>query len=373
MTSRVKIPPLDPVAYMAAHGHQQLALFSDRETGLQAIVAIHDTTLGPALGGTRMKAYATSAEGIEDVLRLSEAMTYKASVAGLDLGGGKAVIFADGQEHDPSIRAARLQAFGRCIESLGGRFITAEDVGTSSADMLVIRQATRSVVGLPPEAGGGGDPSPMTAFGVLRGMQALVAEVFQQQSLSGMRVAVQGLGHVGMHLVGLLVEAGADVIAADVRPTLAEEAQARYQIAISDPQTIHQERCDVFAPCALGSVLNSSTIPQLRCRIVAGSANNQLWDEERDGAQLAAREIIYAVDYVINAGGLIHAAQEVIAQEHWSDKHEEQARCKANAIYDAVKQIHVRSQRDGILPARAARELAMQRILAARSRPSCSA
>ena len=217
----------DHVEYMSQHGHEEVATWLDRETGLRAIIAIHDTTLGPGLGGTRLRRYDSSAEALLDVLRLSEGMTYKAAVAGLPLGGAKAVILADGKEEsDPALRAARFRAFGRFVESLGGRYITAEDVGTAPQDMTEIRTQTRHVAGIPREAGGSGDPSPSTAYGVVCGMRALVEEGLGRSSLEGVRVAVQGLGHVGMSLAEqLLRDHGATVIAADVRPAIVEEAR----------------------------------------------------------------------------------------------------------------------------------------------------
>ena len=239
-----------------------------------------------------------------DALRLAEAMTYKAAVAGLPLGGGKAVLFADGREQDPAVREARLLAYGRVIEQLGGMYITAEDANTTMADMAVIRRATRHVAGLAPADGGGGDPSPVTAVGVLAGMQALAADVLGVSSLSGVRVAIQGLGKVGLALAELLVAEGAAVTACDVRPEVARAAAEALGIAVVAPEAIFDVPCAIFAPCAYGGVLNDETIPRLTCQIVAGSANNQL-REPRHAEALRARGIAYAVDYVINAGGLI--------------------------------------------------------------------
>jgi leucine dehydrogenase len=369
MTVAQDIALFDPIDYMATHQHEQLIACFDRETGLRALIAIHDTTLGPALGGTRLKAYPATADAMEDVLRLSEAMTYKAAMAGLALGGGKAVILADGAERDPAVRAARLQAFGRCIERLGGRFITAEDVGTAPADMAEIRSETRHVVGIPAAIGGGGDPAPTTAYGVLQGMRALAEDVLQRESLAGVGVAIQGLGHVGMNLAEMLMREDAMVIGADIQPELEVEAKARLGISIGHYQTIHQEACDIFAPCALGAVLNDTTIPQLNCRVVAGSANNQLLDEQRHGDMLDRRGIIYAVDYVINAGGLIHAAQEVASRGKWSARHEERAQAKTSEIYHTIRRLVAEAQADHIPTYQAAKRIALGILSARRSQP----
>jgi len=362
----------DHVEYMSQHGHEEVATWLDRETGLRAIIAIHDTTLGPGLGGTRLRRYDSSAEALLDVLRLSEGMTYKAAVAGLPLGGAKAVILADGkEERDPALRAARFRAFGRFVESLGGRYITAEDVGTAPQDMTEIRTQTQHVAGIPREAGGSGDPSPSTAYGVVCGMRALIEEGLGRSSLDGVRVAVQGLGHVGMSLTEqLLRDHGATVIAADVRPAIVEEARKRFagekRFSLVTADEIHKQECDVFSPCAFGAGINPVTIPQLRCRIVAGAANNQLADEDRDAALLCERGILYAVDYVINAGGLIHVMSELEAKGGWSEEDAARVKAKAAGIYDTLKRLLTLSREEGISPHAAARQMAAERIQAAR-------
>jgi leucine dehydrogenase len=371
--------PLDPleqfdhVEYMSLHGHEEVATWIDRETGLRAIIAIHDTTLGPGLGGTRLRRYDSSAEALLDVLRLSEGMTYKAAVAGLPLGGAKAVILADGKEEsDPALRAARFRAFGRFVESLGGRYITAEDVGTNPQDMTQIRKETRHVAGIPREAGGSGDPSPSTAYGVVCGMRALAEAGLGRSSLEGVRVAVQGLGHVGMSLTEqLLRDHGATVIAADVRPAIVEEARQRFagetRFSFVPADEIHMQECDVFSPCAFGAGINPVTIPQLRCRIVAGAANNQLADEDRDAALLRERDILYAVDYVINGGGLIHVMSELEAKDGWSEADAARAKAQASLIYDTLKRLLTLSREEDISPHAAARQMANERIQAARA------
>jgi leucine dehydrogenase len=358
---------------MSQHGHEEVATWLDRETGLRAIIAIHDTTLGPGLGGTRLRRYDSSAEALLDVLRLSEGMTYKAAVAGLPLGGAKAVILADGKEEsDAPVRAARFRAFGRFVESLGGRYITAEDVGTNPQDMTEIRGETRHVAGIPREAGGSGDPSPSTAYGVVCGMRALVEESLGRLSLEGVRVAVQGLGHVGMSLAEqLLRDHGATVIAADVRPTIVEAARERFsgerRFSLVPADEIHLQECDVFSPCAFGAGINPVTIPQLRCRIVAGAANNQLADEDRDATLLRERGILYAVDYVINAGGLIHVMSELEAKGGWSEEDAARAKAQASLIYDTLKRLLALSREEGISPHAAARQMADERIQTARA------
>jgi leucine dehydrogenase len=362
----------DHVEYMSQHGHEEVATWIDRETGLKAIIAIHDTTLGPGLGGTRLRQYESSAEALLDALRLSEGMTYKAAVAGLPLGGAKAVILADGkEEHDPALRAARFRAYGRFVESLGGRYITAEDVGTSPQDMTQIRQATRHVVGIPRDQGGSGDPSPTTAYGVVCGIRALVEEGLGRSSLAGVRVAVQGLGHVGMCLAEqLLRDHGATVIAADVRPGIVEEALERFasekRFSLVPADEIHLQECDVFSPCAFGAGINPVTIPQLRCRIVAGAANNQLADEDRDAALLRERGILYAVDYVINAGGLIHVMSELKARDGWSGEDAARVKDQTSNIYNTLKRLLTIAREDGVSPHAAARQMANERIQAAR-------
>jgi leucine dehydrogenase len=363
----------DHVEYMSQHGHEEVATWIDRETGLRAIIALHDTTLGPGLGGTRLRRYDSSLEAMLDVLRLSEGMTYKAAVAGLPLGGAKAVILADGKEEsDPALRAARFHAFGRFVESLGGRYITAEDVGTNPQDMTEIRVETRHVAGIPREAGGSGDPSPSTAYGVVCGMRALVEEGLGRSSLEGLRVAVQGLGHVGMSLTEqLLRDHGATVIAADVRPAIVEEARQRFagekRFSLVAPDEIHLQECDVFSPCAFGAGINPVTIPQLRCRIVAGAANNQLADEDRDAALLRVHDILYAVDYVINAGGLIHVMSELEARNGWSEKDAARVKDQTSNIYNTLKRLLTIAREDGASPHAAARQMADERIQATRA------
>ncbi len=342
----------DPLVFLAEHNHEQVESYFDRATGLRAWIAIHNTKLGPALGGARLWAYASQQDALLDVLRLSEGMTYKAAAAGLPHGGGKTVILADGQEQDPAIRAARFHALGRFINELGGRYITAEDVGTTTADMVEIRQSTRFVMGTPVEKGGSGDPSQMTAFGVLCGIKALTEDVLERENLAGVRVAIQGLGKVGMALAEYLVEAGAVVVGSDVRPEVVEAVKTRLKMQTVDTEAIYDVPCDIFAPCAMGAILNDQTIPRLNCRIIAGSANNQL-AEERHGRMLRELGIVYAVDYVINAGGLINVSSE------WTGYNQEQARAKTANIYHTIKRMLALSKEQGISTQAAAEEMAL--------------
>ncbi|MFN7569891.1 MAG: Glu/Leu/Phe/Val family dehydrogenase [Betaproteobacteria bacterium] len=285
--------------------HEQVVFISDDFVGLRAIIAIHSTRLGPALGGCRMYPYADEASALRDVLRLSRGMTFKAAAAGLDLGGGKAVILGDPrQSKTPEL----LRAMGVAVDRLGGRYITAEDMGTTVADFAWVRQNTRHVVGLPEALGGTGDPSPTTARGVYHGIVASV-EHRLGRDLSGLTVAVQGLGNVGWNLCRLLAGAGARLVVADVNATLARKACAEFDARAVDPDAIYAVQSEVFAPCALGAVVNDRTLPQMKFRVIAGGANNQLAHDEH-GQHLRAKDILYAPDFVINAGGLIRVASE---------------------------------------------------------------
>ncbi|MDP9487124.1 MAG: leucine dehydrogenase [Actinomycetota bacterium] len=331
---------------------EQLVFCRDGVTGLRAIIAIHDTTLGPALGGCRMWPYRNEEEAVVDVLRLARGMTYKAAVSGLNLGGGKSVIVGN-PDQDKS--GALFRAFGRFVDSLGGRYIVAEDVGTSPEDMEHVRSETPYVVGLDVARGGSGDPSPFTALGVLAGMHACAEEAFGSPSLSGLTVAVQGLGHVGYRLCRLLHEEGARLVVADLHPEAVERAAREFEARPVGPGEILSVPCDILAPCALGAVVNDETLPDLKCAIVAGSANNVL-AEGRHGEALAARGILYAPDYVINAGGLINVAAELEGYD------EERARERVARIYDSVKNVIGISKRDGVPTNVAADRLALERL-----------
>ena len=339
---------------MGEYCYEQLVFCHDKATGLRAIVAIHDTTLGPALGGCRMWPYETEDEAIIDVLRLARGMTYKAAASGLNLGGGKSVIIGD-PHIDKS--EALFRSFGRYIETLGGRYIVAEDVGTSTGDITNIQIETSHVVGVDVTHGGSGDPSPFTALGVVQGMKACAEATFGSSSLESRTIAVQGLGHVGYHLCRLLDAEGARLIVTDIEPAAVEQAAREFGAKPVEPDEILAISCDVLAPCALGAVINDDSLPKLDCSIIAGSANNILL-EPRHGVALVERGILYAPDYVINAGGLINVADEL------EGYNEARSTKRVMRIYDSVKSIIAISRRDGVPTNIAADTLALERIRA---------
>jgi leucine dehydrogenase len=339
---------------LAEFRYEQLVFCHDKATGLRAIIAVHDTTLGPALGGCRMYPYPSEEEAIVDVLRLARGMTYKAAASGLNLGGGKSVIIGDPRTGKSE---ALFRSFGRYIETLGGRYIVAEDVGTSTEDANFIRVETGHVVGVDVTRGGSGDPSPFTALGVLQGMRACVDEVFGTTSLEGRTVAVQGVGHVGYHLCHLLHEAGAHLIVTDVDAAALGRAVREFGAKAVEPDEILTLPCDVYAPCALGATVNDASVPKLRCRIIAGSANNVLL-ESHHGEALAERGILYAPDYVINAGGLINVADEL------EGYNERRATKRVMRIEERIRSIIAISKRDGVATNVAADTLALERIAA---------
>ena len=311
--------------------HDSIHYFEDPASGLRAIVAVHSTALGPAAGGCRRWTYASEDAALTDVLRLSRGMTYKNAVAGLPFGGGKSVILA--AEHAPKSRAL-FEAFGRAIDSLQGRYITAEDVGISVDDMRIVRAETAFVSGLPQSgSGAGGDPSPWTALGVFHGIEAAVAARLGRDSLAGVTVAVQGVGHVGAHLCALLHEAGAKLQVADVDADCVRNVLEQVPAEVVAARDILFSDAEVLAPCALGNVLNSETIPRIRAKVVAGAANNQL-ASAADGARLAERGILYAPDYVINAGGVIS-----VAREYLGNSTGEQVRSEVCRIPERLQQI----------------------------------
>lgn len=296
--------------YMETYGYEQLVYFHDRNTGLKGAICIHNTVLGPALGGTRLWMYEEEDDAILDVLRLARGMTYKAACAGLNLGGGKAVIIGDSKElrKDTVRREAFWRAFGRYVQSLNGRYITAEDVGTCTADMDYIHCETDYVTGL---SGTSGDPSPFTAYGVYKGIKAAVKEKLGSAKLEGLTVAVQGLGNVGYHLCKYLHEDGAKLIVTDMDNEKISQAVTEFGATAVGLDEIYDVACDVYAPCALGATVNDNTIPRLKCKIIAGAANNVLKDSKVHGQQIHDMGFIYVPDYVINAGGLINVYQEI--------------------------------------------------------------
>jgi len=329
--------------------YEQVVFNYDEASGLKAIIAIHDTTLGPALGGTRVWDYDSEEEALNDVLRLSKGMTYKSAAAGLNLGGGKAVIIGDPDE----IKSEELwRAYGRFVQSLNGRYITAEDVNTTVDDMQIVAEETGFVTGLPSTSG---DPSPVTALGTFHGIRAAAEEVYGSADLSGKVVAVQGVGHVGQNLVRHLKEAGADVVITDIKQENIDAVVEEFGVKVVEPGKIYSVNCDIFAPCALGAVINDDTIPQLKCDIVAGAANNVL-EEKRHGDMLEEKGIAYAPDYVINAGGVINVYDELIGYDR------KRALRRAKNIFNNIKKVFKISNRDNIPTYEAADIMAEERI-----------
>nr|WP_206440390.1 Glu/Leu/Phe/Val dehydrogenase dimerization domain-containing protein [Streptomyces scabichelini] len=356
-------PPdvLDTLFHSNQGGHEQVVLCQDRASGLKAVIAIHSTALGPALGGTRFYPYASEEEAVADALNLSRGMSYKNAMAGLDHGGGKAVIIGDPER----IKTEELLlAYGRFVASLGGRYVTACDVGTYVADMDVVARECRWTTGRSPEKGGAGDSSVLTAFGVYQGMRASAQHLWGSPSLRARRIGIAGVGKVGRHLVEHLVAEGAEVFVTDVREEAVQRITERHRdvLAVKDTdELIRVDGLDVYAPCALGGALNDDSVPALTAEIVCGAANNQLAHPgvEKD---LADRGILYAPDYVVNAGGVIQVADEL----HGFDF--ERCRAKAAKIYDTTLMIFARAKEDGIPPAAAADRIAEQRMAEARLR-----
>ncbi|MDQ3019069.1 MAG: leucine dehydrogenase [Bacteroidota bacterium] len=341
------------------YGHEQVVYCSNKELGLKAIIGIHNTTLGPALGGTRMWNYASDEEALVDVLRLSRGMTYKAAVAGLNLGGGKAVIIGDSRTQKTE---ALFRAFGRFVEGLSGRYITAEDVGTSIKDMEYIMMETRHVTGVPIEVGGSGDPSPVTAYGTFVGIKACVNEIFGSDSLKDKKIIVQGAGgNVGKHLCKYLFKEGAKLFVNDIYPEKLKHLVEDYKAKVISEDEVFTMEADVLSPAALGGVINDDTIPKLKVKIVAGAANNQLDDEEKHGKMLKDKGILYAPDYVINAGGLINVYNELEGYNR------ERALKQASGIYDILKRIIEISKKENVPTEVASRKIAEERINAVSS------
>ena len=334
---------------LAEHKHEQVVFCYEPAAGYKGIIAIHNTTLGPALGGTRFWHYHSDLEALVDALRLSRGMTYKAAVAGLNLGGGKAVILGDPHT---SRRELIFRAHGRAVDAFKGRYITAEDVGTTVEDMDYVHMETDHVVGI---GEGSGDPSPVTAFGVFRGMQASAKQKWGSDSLAGVTVAVQGLGHVGSHLCRHLAAERARLVVTDIEEARVQKAVSELGAEGVSSERIYSADAQIFAPCALGAVVNDQTIPQFRCEIIAGAANNQL-AEDRHGDELQRRGILYAPDYVINAGGLINVYGEL---NHWTA---DRSMRKAGEIYHALLQLFEIAQDQGVPTHVAADKLAERRI-----------
>lgn len=337
---------------VAIEGHEQILYGYDKVSGLRAIIAIHSTALGPALGGTRFFPYQSEEDALEDVLRLSKGMTYKAAVTGLDLGGGKAVIIGDPR----TLKTERLfRAYGRIVDSLQGRYITAEDVGTTTTDMDMVRAETRWALGNSVALGGAGDPSPVTARGLFAATRAVAEKLWDSPDLAGRRFAVQGVGKVGSAFVRLLVEARADVIVTDAYEPAIEMAVEAFGVKPVEQDEIYTVDCDIFSPCALGAGLNATTIPKLNCEAIVGSANNQLATDE-DAVRLAGRGILYAPDFVVNAGGLINVYEELHGYSKTRALH------RVDSIYETTLRILDKADNHGVTPNEAAIMVAEERI-----------
>lgn len=338
---------------MAGLEHEQVVFCQDKESGLRAIIAIHNTVLGPALGGTRMWHYQNEMEALNDVLRLSRGMSYKASISGLNLGGGKAVIIGNSAKDKSE---ALFRRFGRFVDSLGGKYITAEDVGISPKDMEYVHMETKYVSGLPQSLGGSGDPSPVTAYGVYVGMKACANYKYGSDSLKGKKVVVQGVGHVGEYLVEYLTKEGAKVTITDINEEKIKSVSEKYKTDVVLGDKVYDLDMDIYAPCALGATVNTDTLSRLKCQIIAGAANNQLEDEDIHGKALMQKGLVYAPDFLINAGGLISVNSEVYKLNR------ERTMEVTEKIYDSVLNILKYSEKNNIPAAQAALKLAKSRI-----------
>jgi leucine dehydrogenase len=341
------------IGQMSIHNHEQILFCNDNATGLKAIIAVHNTVLGPSLGGTRMWNYNNEMEALNDVLRLSRGMTYKSSVAGLNLGGGKAVIIGDAKKIKSE---ALLRRFGKFVNSLGGKYITAEDVAMTSRDMEIIKMETDYVSGLPENMGGSGDPSPVTAYGVYVSMKASAKEIYGNDSLNGKKVLVQGIGHVGESLVGHLTKEGAKVYINDISEERLKAAADKYKAEIVSADTMFDLDIDIYAPCALGATVNDDTLSKLKCKIICGAANNQLADEKKHGEMVMKKGILYSPDFVVNAGGIINVYYELEGYNR------ERALAHAENIYDTTWNIIQTAKAQNIPTYVAANKIAEQRI-----------
>ena len=350
MKNEIDISENPIISQMSTMGHDQILFCSDNETGLKAIIAIHDTTLGPALGGTRMWVYNNELEALHDVLRLSRGMTYKNAISNLALGGGKAVIIGDSKTMKSE---ALFRRFGKFVDSLAGNYITAEDVGISPSDMVWVSKETKHVVGLP---GKSGDPSPVTAFGTYMGMKACSKLRYGSDSLEGKKILVQGVGHVGEYLVEYLSKEGAEIFISDIHEDTIARILKTYGATQIDLNDVYDIEMDIYAPCALGGPLNDDTILRLKCGIIAGAANNQLKDENIHGKALLEKDILYAPDFAVNAGGVINCFSEVEGlSSEWALK-------KAEDIYHTIFDIVKRSKDENIPSHIIAMQMAQEKI-----------
>ena len=333
-------------------GHEQVVFCHNREAGLKAIIALHSTRLGPALGGVRMRPYPDSEAALNDALRLSRTMTYKNALAGLNVGGGKAVIIGDPKTDKSEVL---LRAFGHFVESLGGRYITAEDVGTDVNDMEHIYLETGYVTGVHQVHGGSGDPAPFTAYGALQALMASLNRKLGHEEVGKTRIAVQGLGHIGMELVKLLKERGAKLFVTDLDSALVDRAVAEYGAEAVSPEAIYEVDADVFAPCALEGAIDERTLPRLKARIICGTANNQL-SSHAIGEELHRLGVLYAPDYVVNAGGVMNVSLEIDGYNR------ERAMRLIRSIYHNLDKVFALSERDGLTPQQAADRIAESRV-----------
>ena len=339
---------------MNAHEHEQVVFCSDPSTGLKAIIALHNTVLGPGMGGTRMWNYATEQEAVRDVLRLSRGMTFKNAIAGLNIGGGKAVIMGDVRQLKDE---AFMRRFGRFVDSLGGRYWTAEDMNMTTRDMEYIRMETPYVAGLPESMGGSGDPSPVTAYGVYMGMKAAAKEAYGSDSLVGKKVVVQGTGHVGSHLVDYLIKEGAKVGISDIFEEKVAQITKKHKVEVIASEDIYHADMDIYAPCAMGATLNDETISDLRCAVVAGGANNQLDQEDKNGEMLRERGIIYAPDFLINSGGITN-----VYYEQQGNHNRDRVMAQTERIYDVCLDVIGYAEKNQVTTHKAALDLAVRRI-----------
>jgi leucine dehydrogenase len=354
ITTPAELHKIDPVfGQVSFDNHEQIVFCNDKDTGLKAIIGIHNTVLGPALGGTRMWNYTNEWEALNDVLRLSRGMTYKSAISGLNLGGGKAVIIGDAKkDKSPEL----MIKFGEFINSLSGKYITAEDVGTTTADMDLMRSVTPFVTGISEEIGGSGNPSPVTAYGVFMGMKAAAKYKFGSDNLSGKKVLVQGIGHVGETLVDYLTKEGALVQITDINEARVQEVAAKYGAQIFSGEDLYSADVDIYAPCALGATVNDDTINRIKAKVIAGAANNQLAVEEIHGKILQQKGILYAPDFLINAGGIINVYGEIVKY----DKAE--AMRRTENIYNTALDIFSLADAKGLTTYQAALATAEKRI-----------
>ncbi|MDZ4786129.1 MAG: Glu/Leu/Phe/Val dehydrogenase dimerization domain-containing protein [bacterium] len=347
--------------HVSQRGHEQVSFFNFPEVGLKAIVSIHDTTLGPALGGCRMRPYTDEAQALDDVIRLSEGMTYKSSLAGLDLGGGKCVLICDPNKSEG--RREMFLKFAHCLNRLNGFYITAEDMGTSVADVMTMREVTKYAAGFAREQGGSGDPSPWTALGVFRGILAATERRYGSKDLTGKNITVQGCGHVGVYLVEHLVKAGAKITVCDTNNKAVDAVRSKYNVQAVSTDEIYDIAANIYAPCAIGQTVNPATIGRLKCDIIAGAANNQLLDNSMY-AEIEKRGIVYCPDFAINSGGVISVGCEYIPggwSESWTTN-------KVNAIYDTIALILSEAEKRKKFPEVVAVELAKERVQTAKDK-----